>query len=484
MRKFWAAALAAAALFGQAAQAETWVPIGADSAGARWELDIDSMVIDDDVVRTWTRQIHRRPQATRERGKTYTEAYYNRFDNCGKQSMAFGDVLLRDRAGAVVSQSGAGERLEWLAVAPGTVSEMMAKAICAINAFEEEADITSGTWRSFGPSAGKSSTVYMNLEGIIEIAPDVVSMIIRDDYKSYQYLYGLPYLYRVTSFAIDCGRHEIGTWMTERYISRTRLVMSEKVEPDELKMVAIPPSSLLSVLHTQACAAPRISLEEFRKMAGGGTDEAKKDGFAVGTAWATDKGYLVTASHVVAEGGKIAVYQNGDQVGEAAVVANDPANDLAVLKFTPTTAAKLHIIPLSTKPATLGRSVFTLGFPAPGELGQRVKMSAGEVSSTAGYQDDARYLQVSMPIQQGNSGGPVIGWDGSALAVVSTKLVNFEDGREVKPEMVNYAVKIAYLRPMLEELPDLKNYVAIAGANGDELITQAQTAVFMLVVGD
>ncbi len=111
-------------------------------------------------------------------------------------------------------------------------------------------------------------------------------------------------------------------------------------------------------------------------------------------------------------------------------------------------------------------------------------MTAGQVSSTAGYQDDARYLQISIPVQQGNSGGPVIGWDGAVVGVVEAKLMKF-DGHEAKPapEMVNYALKASYVRPMLEDLPDLANYTVIkASGNADQLVADARKAVFMVVV--
>jgi S1-C subfamily serine protease len=106
------------------------------------------------------------------------------------------------------------------------------------------------------------------------------------------------------------------------------------------------------------------------------------------------------------------------------------------------------------------------------------------VSSTAGYQDDARYLQISVPIQQGNSGGPVIAWDGSVVGVVEAKLTKFGEAKEkLAPEMVNYALKAAYLRPMLEDLPDLANYTVVKATGGkDQLIEAARAAVFMVVV--
>jgi len=111
-------------------------------------------------------------------------------------------------------------------------------------------------------------------------------------------------------------------------------------------------------------------------------------------------------------------------------------------------------------------------------------MTAGQVSSTAGYQDDARYLQISVPVQEGNSGGPLIGPDGTVLGVIEAKLLRFDERKDnPAPENVNYALKASYIRPMLEDLPDLANYTVIKPQpNLDQLVAEARKAVFMVVV--
>jgi S1-C subfamily serine protease len=205
---------------------------------------------------------------------------------------------------------------------------------------------------------------------------------------------------------------------------------------------------------------------------------------SVGTAWATDRGYLVTAAHVVEGGKTIEVLQDGEKRGVALLIASDPDNDVAVLKYVPASPRRLRIIPMADKPAGLGKSVFTLGYPEPAVLGQRVKMTAGNVSGEAGLADDARFLQISAPIQQGNSGGPLLGYDGKAVGMVSAKLERFDnDKASLRPENVNYAVKADYLKPLLRGLPDLGGYAPVRSRGSlEDLIAQAKDAVFMLVV--
>jgi S1-C subfamily serine protease len=71
------------------------------------------------------------------------------------------------------------------------------------------------------------------------------------------------------------------------------------------------------------------------------------------------------------------------------------------------------------------------------------KFARGEIASLSGAVDDARYFQISVPVQPGNSGGALVDEHGNVVGIVSAKL----DASAVLaasgalPENVNYAVK-------------------------------------------
>jgi S1-C subfamily serine protease len=53
----------------------------------------------------------------------------------------------------------------------------------------------------------------------------------------------------------------------------------------------------------------------------------------------------------------------------------------------------------------MGQSVFTVGFPNLSIQGVEPKFTDGRISSLSGVRDDQDSVQISVPIQPGNSGG-------------------------------------------------------------------------------
>jgi hypothetical protein len=70
----------------------------------------------------------------------------------------------------------------------------------------------------------------------------------------------------------------------------------------------------------------------------------------------------------------------------------------------------------------------------------------------AGMQDDVRYMQISAPIQPGNSGGPVLDMGGDVIGIVTYKLNAIETMKAAGdvPENVNFALKASILRLFLD----------------------------------
>jgi S1-C subfamily serine protease len=96
--------------------------------------------------------------------------------------------------------------------------------------------------------------------------------------------------------------------------------------------------------------------------------------------------------------------------------------------------------------------VFALGFPLTNIQGQEQKATFGHVNALSGIKGDIRLFQVDVPIQPGNSGGPLLTAEGLVVGVVTATLnplFTLKSAGAI-PQGVNYAVKSDYILPLLQ----------------------------------
>jgi S1-C subfamily serine protease len=174
---------------------------------------------------------------------------------------------------------------------------------------------------------------------------------------------------------------------------------------------------------------------------------------AVGTCFvASSKGHILTAQHVIDGSSTIKIKLSGDdKFYDAKVLQVSKSNDIALLKIDANTPNWLHMI--STKTISSGTQIFTMGYPVQQLLGEEPKFNDGSVSSMSGLSGEATYMQISVPIQPGNSGGPVVTFDGSVIGIVtSTAAVKpFLSFTGSLPQNINWAIKSDYAMVMLDQ---------------------------------
>ncbi|MBN1635439.1 MAG: trypsin-like peptidase domain-containing protein [Deltaproteobacteria bacterium] len=145
------------------------------------------------------------------------------------------------------------------------------------------------------------------------------------------------------------------------------------------------------------------------------------EGASLGTAWPIASCYVVTCNHVVSDTDKATLVTVSGREIPASIILRDEANDIALLKVAGT--GKLPpALPLSESHARLGAEVFTIGFPRIDVMGKTPKLSVGVISAVNGLYDDPGSYQTTVPIQPGNSGGPVLNMNGEVVGVVSSML--------------------------------------------------------------
>jgi S1-C subfamily serine protease len=211
---------------------------------------------------------------------------------------------------------------------------------------------------------------------------------------------------------------------------------------------------------------------------------AAEQAAGTGTGWLSESGYIITASHVIEGANTIDIYQDGKRLGAASVVRDDPSNDVALLRPAFSTAA-YPVLRLASTPARLGSRVVSMGYPLADDIGfANVRFTSGDVSSLSGVDvasgrtDDARLLQVSIPVQGGNSGGPVIDDQGAVVGIIISKKQS--SGSEITQNL-NFALKASYVDVLLREAPPLVSRKAAAPTAG--VAASYQGGVFMILAG-
>lgn len=163
-----------------------------------------------------------------------------------------------------------------------------------------------------------------------------------------------------------------------------------------------------------------------------------------GTAWAVTRTQLMTNAHVVDGCSRL----EAQGLGPVQVQAVDPQSDLALL----TVANNPTVATLRGSRLRQGEAVTVIGYPLAGMLASGANVTAGNVSALAGMQNDTRHIQITAPVQPGNSGGPLLDASGHVVGVVVSKLNALKVARATGdiPQNVNFAVSLFTLQGFLE----------------------------------
>jgi len=175
---------------------------------------------------------------------------------------------------------------------------------------------------------------------------------------------------------------------------------------------------------------------------------------AYGTAFAINSpNTYLTTYHVIAGATEIKLYCSHDKSGSANVESKDVGNDIAVLHSDMKADAFLELAPNDS--LAPGDHVFTMGFPVWAILGVLPKYTDGVVSSLSGFGDSKSIMQITVPIQPGNSGGPLVDSHGRVVGVITSTaaLAYFYRHTGTLPQNINYAVPSYYAYPLVKHIP-------------------------------
>lgn len=151
------------------------------------------------------------------------------------------------------------------------------------------------------------------------------------------------------------------------------------------------------------------------------------------------EGHLITNHHVIDGCEELRVYYRG-AYRRASIVRINRDNDLALLRMNgqPDVYAEFQR-PLGVR---AGDMIVSVGFPLRGLLADEATVTNGTISALAGIGNDRRTIQISAPVQPGNSGGPLLDSSGGVVGVVVAKLdaVRVFAATGDIPQNVNFAI--------------------------------------------
>ena len=156
----------------------------------------------------------------------------------------------------------------------------------------------------------------------------------------------------------------------------------------------------------------------------------------------SDRGHILTNHHVAKDCRRMTARRGTQQPLSAELITSNSINDLALLKATSgfgSAYAKFR----AGAAVRAGDDIVVFGFPLPGALSLHGNVVPGTITALAGLENDDRSLQISAPVQPGNSGGPLLDRAGNVVGVVQSKLdaLKTADVTGDIPQNVNFAIK-------------------------------------------
>jgi uncharacterized protein len=267
------------------------------------------------------------------------------------------------------------------------------------------------------------------------------------DYAAAQFNLGLLYA-RGFGVPQDDVRAYLWFYLAARQGGRDAITgldaIAKRMHPDQIHQAEAMVQSWRPKHAQQGHPAPSPTPEASTPMPQGLKVISSGTGFII-----SRQGNILTNHHVI-DGCHAITGRHGQTEHTLTLIASDPQNDLALLMQGE--AAKAVATFRSEPHIRSGEGVVAVGFPLRGLLASEANITTGTVSALAGVHNDVRFLQITAPIQSGNSGGPLLDQSGHVIGVVSSKLNALSIAEAIGdiPQNVNFAIKASIARDFID----------------------------------
>ncbi|ABU69877.1 outer membrane-stress sensor serine endopeptidase DegS [Vibrio campbellii] len=175
----------------------------------------------------------------------------------------------------------------------------------------------------------------------------------------------------------------------------------------------------------------------------------------------SEKGYIITNYHVVAQADQIVVALQDGRVAAAQLVGTDKHTDIAILRVE---GSNLPVIPLNPeyKPR-VGDVVLAIGNPY--NLGQTTTF--GIISATGRWSiSDGRqaFIQTDAAINEGNSGGALVNTQGELVGI---NTASFQQATDLETYGISFAIPAPIANKIMQKIIAdgrvIRGYIGIDG---------------------
>ncbi|MBS1506111.1 MAG: trypsin-like peptidase domain-containing protein [Bacteroidetes bacterium] len=153
-------------------------------------------------------------------------------------------------------------------------------------------------------------------------------------------------------------------------------------------------------------------------------------------------GYIVTSYHVIKSADS--VFVENDKFGrlKTTLVYGNASSDVAVLLINDDSFKRPVTVPFSVRASegSIGEPVYTLGYPR-----EEIVYGEGSISAASGFEQNENAYQISIPVNPGNSGGPMIDQQGAVVGIIN--------GVQTSVRGTAFAIKSEVLLNELKNIP-------------------------------
>ncbi|KJF81160.1 outer membrane-stress sensor serine endopeptidase DegS [Photobacterium angustum] len=176
----------------------------------------------------------------------------------------------------------------------------------------------------------------------------------------------------------------------------------------------------------------------------------------------SDKGYIVTNYHVVANADQVIVALQDGRILNAQLIGLDQLTDLAVLKIN---ADHLPVIPVNPEyKAAVGDVVLAIGNPY--NLGQTTTFGIISATGRSGmsFYGPQDFLQTDAAINRGNSGGALVNTHGELIGI---NTASFQQATNIETNGISFAIPyqqtIKIMNKLIADGRVIRGWIGIQG---------------------